>query len=171
MVECSRRLRQRFSLAIGLAALLVAIAGTPAGAAIDMTGNYEAVEFPCHWHFVQTDTTLQVTGTCTQASAPLSLSGTVDPDTGAFTVTGEVVGECATTTITGTADGEMFTAHYTCDSGSGSVTGTKCLNGVIDPGEDCQDGNIADGDCCSSHCRLEPAGSACTSDQNVCDGK
>jgi len=92
----------------------------------------------------------------------------VDPDSGAFTVTGAVVGLCATTTITGVANGEMFTGHYTCDGGSGAVAGTKCLNGVLDPGEDCQDGNVTDGDCCSSRCRFEPAGSACTNDGNTC---
>jgi cysteine-rich repeat protein len=92
----------------------------------------------------------------------------VDPDTGVFSVTGVAIGVCVTLTVSGTADGEMFTGHYYCDSGSGPVTATKCLNGILDPGEDCQDGNAVDGDCCSSRCRFEPAGNACPSDGNVC---
>jgi cysteine-rich repeat protein len=36
-----------------------------------------------------------------------------------------------------------------------------CGNGVLDPGEDCDDGNTLPGDCCSPTCTFEPAGSAC----------
>ncbi len=50
-----------------------------------------------------------------------------------------------------------------------------CGNGVLDPGEECDDGNDVDGDCCSSTCRFEHAGSTCADDGNgctddVCDG-
>jgi cysteine-rich repeat protein len=31
-----------------------------------------------------------------------------------------------------------------------------CGNGVLDPGEECDDGNVIDGDGCSSQCQLEP---------------
>src|SRR5581483_2287784 len=51
-----------------------------------------------------------------------------------------------------------------------SVTGKLtvfCGNGILDPGEDCDDGNTRDGDCCSSTCTFEPAGSACD-DGNAC---
>ena len=30
-----------------------------------------------------------------------------------------------------------------------------CGDGIVDPGEDCDDGNVADGDCCSSSCGFE----------------
>lgn len=150
------------------ATLVLAVMATPATATIDMSGVYEAIEFPCRYTFVQTGTDLQVTGPCSSSSKPLSATGTVDPVTGAFTVTGEVTDVCTHLTLTGTADGEMFTGTYTCDTGSGSVTATKCLNGMLDPGEDCQDGNAVDGDCCSSRCRFEPSGSTCGSDQNAC---
>src|SRR5262249_9968773 len=36
-----------------------------------------------------------------------------------------------------------------------------------DPGEECDDGNGVDGDCCSASCRLEPDGQPC-SDGNAC---
>ena len=35
-----------------------------------------------------------------------------------------------------------------------------CGNGVVESGEQCDDGNMTDGDCCSSICQLQPAGQA-----------
>lgn len=43
-----------------------------------------------------------------------------------------------------------------------------CGNGVIDDGETCDDGNHANGDCCSSICNYDAPGAACTSDGNAC---
>ena len=43
----------------------------------------------------------------------------------------------------------------------------ECGNGIVEPGEQCDDGNTADGDCCSSTCQFEPTGSACN-DGNAC---
>src|SRR5262245_22018910 len=43
----------------------------------------------------------------------------------------------------------------------------RCGNGVIDAGEACDDGNIADGDCCSSTCAITNEAGACD-DGNVC---
>ncbi len=42
-----------------------------------------------------------------------------------------------------------------------------CGNGVVEANEECDDGNLVDGDCCSSTCVLEPAGSPCD-DGNPC---
>jgi cysteine-rich repeat protein len=36
-----------------------------------------------------------------------------------------------------------------------------CGDGIVEPGETCDDGNLTNGDCCSSTCQLEPAGPAC----------
>jgi len=43
-----------------------------------------------------------------------------------------------------------------------------CGNGTREAGEECDDGNTKDGDCCASDCRIEPGGSPCTSDGNQC---
>lgn len=42
-----------------------------------------------------------------------------------------------------------------------------CGNGLLEAGEQCDDGNSADGDCCSSACELGTAGSACD-DGDLC---
>jgi hypothetical protein len=50
-------------------------------------------------------------------------------------------------------------------------TAGKCLpcgNGSLNPGEQCDDGNNTDGDCCDSDCQYEAAGSPCADDSNVC---
>jgi uncharacterized repeat protein (TIGR01451 family) len=46
----------------------------------------------------------------------------------------------------------------------------KCGDGVLDTNnvEQCDDGNLADGDCCSSTCQLEASNSPCADDGNLC---
>src|SRR5262249_50307110 len=36
-----------------------------------------------------------------------------------------------------------------------------CGNGVVDSGEQCDDGNTTGGDCCTADCRFESSGSSC----------
>jgi len=43
-----------------------------------------------------------------------------------------------------------------------------CGNGVLEDGEQCDDSNTANGDCCNSNCQYEAAGSSCTTDNNAC---
>jgi cysteine-rich repeat protein len=49
-----------------------------------------------------------------------------------------------------------------------AVFGSLCGNGVFNPGEECDDGNLDDNDCCSSVCTNKAAGSTCADDGNVC---
>ena len=49
-----------------------------------------------------------------------------------------------------------------------SVFGNLCGNGRADAGEACDDGNTADGDCCTAACAVVAAGAACPDDGNVC---
>jgi cysteine-rich repeat protein len=44
-----------------------------------------------------------------------------------------------------------------------------CGNSVLEPGEDCDDGNTTAGDCCAADCSFESAGSSC-SDGAACNG-
>jgi CSLREA domain-containing protein len=43
-----------------------------------------------------------------------------------------------------------------------------CGDGLLQKGEQCDDGGTADGDCCSSTCQYDAPGSACTSDGDTC---
>lgn len=43
-----------------------------------------------------------------------------------------------------------------------------CGDGLLDVGEQCDDGNVVDGDCCSSGCAAESLGSACGIDWGLC---
>jgi ELWxxDGT repeat protein/cysteine-rich repeat protein len=44
----------------------------------------------------------------------------------------------------------------------------RCGDAILDPSEECDDGNVHDGDCCSSACRLEPTGGTCVDDGDPC---
>jgi uncharacterized delta-60 repeat protein len=46
-----------------------------------------------------------------------------------------------------------------------------CGDGTVAPGEECDDGNTAAGDCCSPACRREPAGTECGTDADPCTGR
>ena len=39
---------------------------------------------------------------------------------------------------------------------------------MVEPGEQCDDADTVDGDCCSATCDFEPAGAPCGSDDNLC---
>ncbi len=43
----------------------------------------------------------------------------------------------------------------------------NCGNGLLNPGEQCDDGNTANGDCCSPTCQYEPLNASCY-DANAC---
>ncbi|HSK78044.1 MAG TPA: myxococcus cysteine-rich repeat containing protein [Thermoanaerobaculia bacterium] len=57
--------------------------------------------------------------------------------------------------------------------GAGIPLLKNCGNGVLDPGEECDDGNRKNGDCCSVTCGWEPSGSSCGRQdacvQDACD--
>ncbi len=44
-----------------------------------------------------------------------------------------------------------------------------CGDGVLDPGEGCDDGNQHDGDCCSASCQIETSGTVCRAATDVGD--
>src|SRR5262249_5165246 len=99
------------------------------------------------------------------------------PMTGAFTLSFPGPGDgCSGSSVRGTVSGDGLTFVGTmttfflkitpptgCFSFDSNLSGRRatCGNGVPDPGEECDDGNTTDGDCCSATCRFEPAGVAC----------
>jgi cysteine-rich repeat protein len=52
--------------------------------------------------------------------------------------------------------------------GPNFLIGPPCGNGVVQAGEECDDGNTAGGDCCSPTCGYEPQGDPCPADDEVC---
>jgi hypothetical protein len=61
-------------------------------------------------------------------------------------------------------DGDLL---YDGDDPDCAVPG--CGNGIVEGGEECDDGNTLDDDCCSASCQFEPAGSSCP-DGLYCNG-
>ncbi|MCW5889986.1 MAG: hypothetical protein KIT14_05480 [bacterium] len=124
--------------------------------------------FACRMTFTTAGSSLFVEGDCVLSAG--TLAGSVDSVSGAFVVEGGE-GFCRPAQLAGVVapDGASFTGTMSCSSSTFTlfVTGSRCGNGRLDPGEGCDDGNRDAGDCCSSSCRPDPAGSTCD-DGNVC---
>ena len=180
-----------------LATLVVAalaIAAPAAHADIDATGTWLITVFTSQFteQWVQSGPVLVIDGN----------TGTIDPHGGTFSVTfaPDPMDPCSGGSLSGTvaADGQTFSGNIgvcgdtptlCCALGGGQsfpATGMRlpdnCGNGVIDLGEECDDGNNAAGDGCDPSCHVEacyacsgapsacsplPNGSACD-DGNVC---
>lgn len=95
-----------------------------------------------------TTTTTEITGTTettTSASSSTASEPTTAPAATTSSTTGSTTGEPATdATVTPTTDA-------TADTSGGPV---ECGNGVVEAGEACDDGNLADGDGCESSCQV-----------------
>ena len=72
-------------------------------------------------------------------------------------------------------DGKLVVAAHKDKTGNGDYDivaarylSTRCGDGSLEPGEQCDDGNTLNGDCCSSTCQLVAAGTACADDGNPC---
>jgi uncharacterized delta-60 repeat protein len=72
------------------------------------------------------------------------------------------------------ADGKIVIAGDTSDAGGADTRflvarlGSTCGNGVLDPGEQCDDGNAASNDCCSIACQYDAVGASCDVDADAC---
>src|SRR5436309_245224 len=66
-------------------------------------------------------------------------------------------------------DGASVYATGSADNAVAVFRVRRCGDGVLDPGEQCDDGNVQDGDCCSSTCRFEPATTLCRPAAGGCD--
>ena len=180
--------RQHISPAPWVRAALVGVAllfpvVTPA--AVDMTGlwrlHIELANNPSYVidltsHFLQSGTSL---------SNDLGYMGSIDPDTGQFSLFAPST-ECgAVDTMYGSASADNLRFDATgvvwvvntgprppasCLIADIVITGTRCGNGLVDPGEACDDGNLDDGDCCSADCQQVVADGTPCEDGAFCDG-
>jgi cysteine-rich repeat protein len=169
--------------------MILLLAGTCprlADAGIDVTGAWYLLlvgQPKMLVHVVQTGTSLRV-----EEGGPTQF-GTIDSATGVFTLAIiQVSGGSCGTGLTGTVspDGRTLAGSVyligpppgcmsidcfcTGSTLLGALYGSRapCGDGVVDPGEQCDDGNLAPGDCCALGCTLEPAGTACADDGDAC---
>lgn len=96
----------------------------------------------------------------------------------AYRSTGELVAEVARSfrpVLYPGVDVPLHVGLGTCCSGSSTFDEVRmplaspCGNGTTDPGEQCDDGNTSDGDCCSSTCGLALSGTVCRAAGDECD--
>ena len=100
--------------------------------------------------------------------ARLDPDGTLDPSFGGIRTTFFDTGTSGNAVML-QADDNIVVAGTTSNSlALARYIGTAvCGDGGLDPGEACDDGNVAAGDCCSPTCTLDASGTAC-SDGNPC---
>ncbi len=156
--------------------LLLGIMAPPANATINASGLWFTTLSTLSPPIVVSCTLgLTQTGSMLATSSPpcsvlsLQLAGTIDSTSGAFTMSGSDQSFCGSAvTLSGTVapDGRAFTAVAQCGISTFpypiNVTGSRCGNGALDPGEVCDDGNQFDFDCCSASCdSVAPEGTPC----------
>src|SRR5207237_907745 len=99
-------------------------------------------------------TGLPNTGTGKSGSPSSNVS--IDPEYRIVAATGSYV-----------ADGTTVFARWAATIAT--FRAASCGNGVVEAAEACDDGNLANGDCCSSACTIEAAGTVCRAAAGACD--
>ena len=108
-------------------------------------------------------------GTCGSAkSAALRLCNPADASCGSAAETAYLACKAACVQQMTPLEDKCVAAFAACVRICPNLSDGLCGNGTVDAGEDCDDGNTVNGDCCSASCRFEAAGSPCPDDGNVC---
>ncbi len=156
--------------AVAVASLIKA----PAIAQLDATGTYTVgvigdVLLPmgtCTADVVQVGTAIDFDFDCVGGNFLIG-SGTIDLATGSISgVTGTCdvsappPGAAEPFSAYGEFFGATFALYTTCGGVEATYFGSTCGNGILDPGEECEDGNFESGDCCSNACQAE-TGTVC----------
>jgi hypothetical protein len=179
-------------VSLTLSAYVFLGAATAAHATVDLTGrwvldiNFFGTQFSDVWTITQTGTALTQSPPSSGQAGPRT--GMIDLSTDSFTLadlmncTPAIGPSACTFSGTAAADGLTFTGTLNCVAptptecadGPASVTATRttitCGDGVVDQGEQCDDGpaNGAPDSCCSLACQFIPAGTSCDPSSNVC---
>jgi cysteine-rich repeat protein len=167
-----------------------------AHATINMTGRWvvdetDDVGFSGVWTFAQVGSALMQTPPASGQAGPRT--GMIDSTSGAFTVSDTVACQPifgpSFCTVSGMVapDGSTFTGSESCEAATiqaclggfdftlmGVHVPPTCGNGVVDPGEQCDDGANLPGGCCDAACRFVGNGIPCGRSNciasNACDG-
>jgi cysteine-rich repeat protein len=144
--------------------------------------NIDAVSLGCGNGVVESDEACDAAGESAACNADCTLAacgdGVVNVTAGELCDDGNLAdgdGCDSNCTPTGCGNG-VVTAGEDCDDAGESATcdldctAAACGDGTLNPtaGELCDDGNTADGDCCSATCGFEPAQSPCPDDGDAC---
>src|SRR2546427_275759 len=115
---------------------------------------------------VETKKTESFTGGAGYTALTSSSSG---PALGAATANVTIDPEYRIVTATGsyTADGTL--GRQRLWAAAIATYRSRCGDGTLDPGEQCDDGNNLNGDCCSASCQFEAAGTVCRPAAGQCD--
>ncbi len=170
----------RIRLILAAASMLAGGAVT-AHAAVDLNGPWrilaQTVPFfspnvTCVVNVVQSGSSISVSGV--GCAVPVNLAGTIDPDTGVLSASGASDPLLCPTLIvnaTATPTSDAFSGTFNCNGiipVSGPFSGGLCGNGAMNSGEDCDDGDVLDQDCCSPTCQFDPPSYGCYGDGTVC---
>lgn len=113
-------------------------------------------------------------GTTTARLTPAGVTGLAS---GVAALAAGVAHTCAVTTAEGAKcwglndEGQLGNgeASYSVRPVAAVGFGPVCGDGVVDSSEQCDDGNTASGDCCSSLCQLESSATVCRASAGDCD--
>src|SRR5262249_13829422 len=137
--------------------------------AVTLTTSPPIGPISCSLFITQAGSALSASTRCPDGWPSLHTTGTIASTTAAVTP-GGIESSCCGNTITvpGTVapDARTFTAVAECPVAvfpyPVDIAGSRCGNGVLDPGEMCDDGNQLNGDCCSATCdSAAPEGTSC----------
>jgi cysteine-rich repeat protein len=143
---------------------------TVPGDCCSATCQFEASGSPC-----EADGNLCTTDQCDGAGVCVFVGNVTCPDDGTV-CNGPEHCDPSAGCVSGPAlncdDGDPCNGTETCDPTLGCQPGTPppvvCGDGIVCGTEQCDDGNLIDGDCCSSACQFEASGSPCEADGNLC---
>lgn len=95
--------------------------------------------------------TTSITSTSiTSTSITTSVSGT--------SVTTSVSGTSVTSSVSGTSSSSSSSSSASSSASSSSSSGAFCGNGMLEPGEACDDGNLSNNDACLVSCQIASCG-------------
>ncbi len=185
--------RRRVARILPALVLAAALAAGAARADVNMTGDWDVQVYGTSQPF-----RIVQSGTALTADSNNSLyywEGSIDLVTRAFTLvasdlTTATVLACGVFDATLSADATTFAGSFAtallmcsgppfvgpCVCGtfdSVPVTGVRtssptCGNGAVETDEQCDDGNLQEGDCCTASCHFAFAGASCTPDASPC---